>query len=115
MKESMNNKKNPLIEKINLKNNVKSLNIIKHIFSNLPENKKLNLIINNKQFQKKLKIDLEYYKKRSNKYKIQEKNGKGKEYTLYSNKLIFKGEYKNKKKNGKGKEFYENGKIKFEG
>ena len=109
MKEPMNNKKNPLIEKINLKNNVKSLNIIKHIFSNLPENKKLNLIINNKHIQKKLNIDLEYYKKRSNRYKIQEKNGKGKEYTLYSNKLIFKGEYKNKKKNGKGKGYNNNG------
>jgi len=49
----MKNKNNPLVYKVNLKNKVKSLNIIKHIFSNLTENKKLNLLINNKQFQKK--------------------------------------------------------------
>ncbi len=37
-----------------------------------------------------------------------EKNGKGKEYYVYSssnNKLFFEGEYKNGKKNGKGKEY----------
>ena len=73
------------------------------------------MIIYNKELQKNCLVDLEYYKKQCEKYKICEKNGKGKEYSLNTNKLIFEGEYLNGKRNGKGKEFYENGKLKFEG
>jgi len=70
----------------------------------------------------------------SGKYKIGGKNGKGKEYLLYSNKLLFEeaylngkekekenykllfeGQYLNGKKNGKGKEYNYHGELKFEG
>ena len=94
---------------------VKSLYIFKHIFSFLYENKKLNLIIYNKRFQKKLDIDIEYYQEKSGIYKTADKNGKGKEYKLDTSILIFEGEYKNGKKNGKGKEYYDDGILKFEG
>ena len=63
---------------INLKY-IKSSYIIKGIFSFLHEEKKLNIIIYNKEIQKKLLIDIRDYKKLSGKYKIGEKNGKGKE------------------------------------
>ena len=102
-------------EIINLEKTIKSFYIIKYIFSFLSENKKLSLIFYNKQYQSKLEINIEYYKETSGKYKIAEKNGKGKEYDLNTYKLIFVGEYKNKKREGKGKEYYENGQLKFEG
>ena len=73
------------------------------------------MIIYNKQIQKNFGVDIEVYKKISVKYKIGEKNGKGKEYDINTNKLIFEGEYLNGKRNGKGKEYYDNGKLKFEG
>ena len=53
----------------------------------------------NKQLQKRLSVDIEDYKKASGKYKIAEENGKGREYKLNTNKLIFEGEYLNWKKN----------------
>ena len=43
------------------------------------------------------------------------RNGKGKEYFGYDDKLKFEGEYLNGKRNGKGKEYYIDGKLKFEG
>ena len=43
-----------------------------------------------------------------------ERNGKGKEYISYINKIIFEGEYLNGKRHGKGKE-YDDDKIIFEG
>ena len=45
------------------------------------------------------------------------KNGKGKEYIIITNILIFEGEYLNGKRNGTGKEYnYDwDGKLKFEG
>jgi len=61
------------------------------------------MIIYNKELKKILLIGNEDYKKISGIYKIGEKNGKGKEYIINTNKLIFKGEYLNGKKNGKGK------------
>ena len=100
--------------KVNLKD-IKSTLIIKKIFSFLNEKQKLNMIIYNKELKKILLIDIKDYKKRSGIYKIGEKNGKGKEYIINTNKLIFKGEYLNGKKNGKGKEYYYNGELKFEG
>ena len=108
-------KDNTLTEKVDLFNGVKSLYIIKYILSFLSEKQKLEMIIYNKEFQNKLGIDVEYYKKISGKYLIRENNGNGKVYELDTNKLIFEGEYKDGKKNGKGKEFYENGHLKFEG
>ena len=94
---------------------IKSLYILKRVFSFLPEKEKLNLIIYNKQIQKTLDIDIEEYIKISGKFKIGKKNGKGKEYLLNTDKLIFEGEYKNGRKNGKGLEYYNNEKILFEG
>ena len=55
---------------------------------------------------------LNYYKKYSDRYKIAEKNGKGKEYNK-EDKLIFEGEYLNGKRwNVKG--YNKNGIIEFE-
>ena len=88
--------------------------ILKTIFSFINEKKKLNIIINNKVIQKKLEINIKNYEKISERYKIGEKNGKGKEYN-YNRQLIFEGEYLNGKKNGKGKEYDYYGKLKFEG
>ena len=83
-------------------------------FSFLNEKYKLNIIRYNKVLQKKLNIDINYFKKISGKYKIIV-NGKGKEYLLDKNYIIFSGEYKNGKKNGKGKEYNEEGDLIFEG
>ena len=102
-------------ETLNLYKNVKSLNIIKHILSFLSRNEKLNLIAYNKNLQNKLGINIEYYKQISGRYKIIDTNGKGKEYELITNQLLFEGEYRNGKRNGKGIELYGNGDIKFEG
>ena len=94
---------------------IKSSYNIKEIFLFLNEEQKLNLIIYNKEIQRILGIDINTYKKKSGKYRIIEKNGKGREYTLIGDKLIFEGEYINGKRNGKGKEYYYYGEIKFEG
>ena len=98
---------------------IKSLYNLKEIFSLVRTNRKMNIIIYNKELQKKIGIDIEDYKKKSGKYKIGKRVGKrigkGAEYTRGKNKLIFEGEYLNGKRNGKGKESYENGKLKFEG
>jgi len=64
-----NNAKSNLIE------SVKSKYIIQNIFSFLDENIKLNLIIYNKEYQKLFGIDIDYYKRKSGKYKKGEKNG----------------------------------------
>ena len=47
--------------------------------------------------QKIIGVDIEDYKKTSGKYRIIEKNGKGREYELGTNYLIFEGEYLNEK------------------
>ena len=74
---------------------IKSSYIIKEVLLFLNERLKLNLIMYNKQLQKLLGVDIKTYKKISGKYKIIEKNGKGKEYIIDENILIFEGEYKN--------------------
>ena len=94
---------------------IKSSHIKRRIFSFLYEKQKLKMIINRKELQNICLIDIEYYKKISGKYKIGENNGKGQEYIINTNILIFEGEYLKGKRNGKGKEYYENGKLKFEG
>ena len=70
----------------NLQKSVKSLYILKHIFSFITKKSKFKLIIYNKEFQNRFKIDIEDHKKESGKYKIAEKNGKGIEYDIYTNK-----------------------------
>ena len=95
---------------------IRSSYILRGIFSFLDEKQKLNMIIYNKKLQKIFSIDIEHYKNISGKYKIGEKNGKGKEYRLDTNRLIFEGDYMNGKRNGKGKEYYDdNGKLEFKG
>ena len=79
---------------------IKSSYVVKIIFLYLYQKQKLNLIIYNKQLQKIFGIDLNILKEISGKYKIGEKTGKGKEYDLYTDKLIFEGNYLNGKKNG---------------
>jgi len=103
-------------EEMNSKKSIKDIspNCIDEIFPFLDEKKKLNIISYNKELIKKLKVDINDYKKISGKYKIGKKNGKGKEYNL-NDILIFEGDYLNGKKNGEGKEYYYNGKLKFEG
>jgi len=61
------------------------------------------MIIYSKELQKKCLIGIEDYKIISGKYKKGEKNGKGEEYLINTNILIFRGEYKNGIRNGKGK------------
>ena len=100
---------NLLVEKI------KSNFVLNNILSILWENKKLNLIIYNKKLQNKISLTIEDYKNLSQRYKVAEKNGKGKEYLINTNIIIFEGEYKNGKKNGKGKEYARDGTLKFEG
>ena len=81
---------------------IKSLYIIKHIFSFLNKKQKLNMLIYNKQLQKKFEVNIRDYKRLSGKYKINGKNGKGSEYISNKDILIFEGEYiKGKKWNRK--------------
>ena len=65
-----------------------------------------------------INISLINYKILSGSYIIFEKNGTGKEYSFYENKLRFEGGYLNGKRNGKGKEydyFCDNEYLVFEG
>ena len=100
---------------IDLINSVKSKYILKCIFSYLDINKSLELVKYSKKFQKKLEIDIEYFKLISGRYIKNNNNGICKEYTLDEDKLVFEGEYSNGKRNGKGKEFGEYNEIIFEG
>ena len=67
--------------KINL-SDIKSSHNIKRMFSFLHEKRKLKMIVYNKEVQKICSIGFEDYKKISRKYKIGERNGKGKEYNI---------------------------------
>ena len=109
-KENMNLKKNDIKPKkeinnneiINLKQSIKSVYIIKEIFSLLDIWKKLNMVKYSKLYQNLLNININNYKERSDKYIVAEKDGKVKEYNKKDNKLIYEGEYLNGKRNGKG-------------
>ena len=94
---------------------VKSIYVTNEIFSFLTERKKLTIFIYNKELQNNLDITIEDYKYASKRYKLIEDDGKGKEFKLNTNILIFEGEYTNGIKNGNGKEYYDNGVVKFEG
>ena len=88
-------KNEKLKSEINIEKSIKSLYILKEIFSFLSEKQELNLI--------------------SVIYKEGGRNGKVKEYDRLSNTMIFEGEYLNGKRNGKGKEYYNKGNLKYEG
>jgi len=94
---------------------IKSSYIIDIIISFLPGKLPLNLIKFNKELQKKYSVDINNYKQASGKYKIGGKNGKGKEYRMDKNILLFEGEYLNGKRNGKGKEYNYYGQLIYEG
>ena len=112
--------------------------IKEEVFSFLSDKQKLKIIMCNRQLQILLDVCIEDYKTLSGKYKIGEKNGKGKEYNFkdelifegeylngkrngkgkeynFKDELIFEGKYENGKRNGEGKEYYDNGNVKFEG
>ena len=93
---------------------IKSNYILKEISSYISEKKKLEIIIYNKQYQKRIEVNINDIKNQSKRYKIADKNGKGKEYKLNTDILLFKGEYKNWKRNGKGIEYFESWGIKYE-
>ena len=99
---------------ISLIKSVKSIYIIQRILLHLDEKKKLDILKYNKNIQKQIGIDIEYFKKISGKYKIKEKNGIEKVYALDTNLILFEGKYLNSKKNGEGNE-YKDGKLIFEG
>ena len=101
--------------KINIEKSIESLYILKHIFTFLSEKQELNLIICCKHLQKKLNISIEDYKRIIGIYKEDGRNGKGKEYHISTNTMIFEGDYLNGKRNGKGKEYSYYGKFKYEG
>ena len=81
----------------------------------MDESLQLEIIIYTKHLQRELNVNIEDYKNINGHYKKIEKNGKGKEYTIDGDILIFEGEYKNKKRNGKGTKYYINGDLKFVG
>ena len=92
-------------------NQVKSELIIKNIFANVINERKLKLLSYNKSLQNKLKD----YRRYSERYIIFDDNGKGKEYNSFNDNLIFEGEYLKGKRNGKGIEYNNDGNIIFEG
>ena len=109
------NAENKEIPHIYLRKVLKSNYIFAEVFNFLDEKKKLKMVIYNQKIKNKLGINLNDYKRVSGKKQVGERNGKGKEFTLDKNILVFEGEYKNGKRNGKGKEYFANGKKKFKG
>ena len=97
-----------ILPELNQINKIKSNLILKKIFSLIWERIKLLLLTYNKRIQKRLKIDIENYRKESQRYRIILENGKGQEFLINSKYLIFEGEYKKGKKHGKGFEYYYN-------
>ena len=95
--------------------NVKSIYIVKHIFSYVIATRKFNIFKFNKSWKDKIDINIKEYLFVSGKYILYEEKGKGKEYELNNFNIIYEGEYLNGKRHGKGKEYNVVGKIKFEG
>ena len=93
--------------------NIRSKYCLEYIFSFIDEKKKLSIIIYNKDLQKRLNRNINYYKGISLSILEIDKNGIGKIYDFYKY-ILFEGEYSNKKKNGKGKEYFY-GRLFFEG
>ena len=95
----------PDLGKIKIVGDIKSSYIMKGVFSFINEKQKLNMMTYNKKLQGIFGVEIKDYQKISQKIKIAEKNGKGKEYDLDTKQLIFLGEYLNGKRNGKGREY----------
>ena len=94
--------------------NIKSLYILRKPFNFISDERKLNLIKYNANFQNKFNINLYHFKIYSGRYIIYETKEKGKEYN-YKNNLIYEGKFLNGKRHGKGKECNNKGIILFEG
>ena len=95
--------------------NIKSVYCLKFIFSYINEKDKLKIIKTNKNLQNKIGIALINYKIFSGRYIILETNNKGKECSIYNDKMLFEGEYLNRKRSGKGKQYNIYGDIIYEG
>ena len=87
--------------------NIKSKYILKIILSYINDERKLLLVKYNNKIKNIFNIELNDYKYLSGKYFIGKRNGKGKEYNRYDDKLLFEGDYIDGKSNGYGKEYYE--------
>ena len=94
---------------------IKSKIILKKIFSILNDRNKFKLVLYNKRLHNYLGLDINDFKRYSGRYILIEKDGKGKEYNGYSDKVLYEGEYIKGKRNGKGKEYNEEGILIFEG
>ena len=96
---------------------IKSINIIKRVFKQIDDGRKLKIILYNKKIKNILNINLINYKFYSGRYIIYEENGmrKGKEYNSHNDQLIYEGEFANGKRNGNGKEYNEDKLLVFEG
>ena len=95
--------------------NIKSSYITKIVFDFLDERRKLILVKFSKTLQNKIDISTINYQLFITSYFEKIDYSKGKEYNLYTNKLIYEGGYKNGKRNGKGIEYDNNEKKIFEG
>ena len=96
-------------------NDIKSTFIIKKIFFLIYYDRKVKLVAYNKKIQNILGLNVRDLMRVSGRYIIGERNGYGKEYNNYFNKLIFEGEYLNGKRNGNGKEYNLEGNIIYKG
>ena len=88
---------------------------IKILFSYINNKKKLKIIKYNKRLQNAIEVNLNHFQIFSERYIIYQGNGKGQEYNVYDNNLIYEGEYLNGERNGMGKEFDNFEKLIFEG
>ena len=95
--------------------NIKSAFYLRLLFSFPNEKKKLKIAMYSKSLKNKLNINLINYKLYSGKYIVYENNGRGKEYKIDNDQLLFEGEYVNKKRDGMGIEYNEEESKKFEG
>ena len=88
---NINTKNKESISNENLLESIKSKYITQNIFSYFNEKIKLKAIKYNKKLQDIMDITLVNYKFFNGKYIIYEKNGKGKEYFISDDRLIFEG------------------------
>ena len=77
--------------------NIASAYVLKIIFNNIEEKRKLNIVKYNKNIQNKIDINIKHYKNQCKKYFIRDKNGKVKEYNN-DDYLIYEGDYQDGKK-----------------
>ena len=89
-------------------NSIKSIYILEKVFSLLDKKIELLLLNHNKKIQNKLKINIESFKKLSQRYRIIIDKRICREFLKNTNYLIFEGEFKDGKKHGKGEEYYYN-------